>query len=147
MNERMAFSDAVKAQLAAAGLSQATIVSASPEGQSFGNTAVVFRLGGLLLRFVRDRGQAFLEIAVESAPTEFYQYDDVEIAMGWKSIDQVLGKREPEDLGVVLARLRANFTELKNACSGDRTEFTKTRFERAARERGKAFTDRLRGKK
>jgi hypothetical protein len=147
MNERMAFADAMKTQLAEAGLSQATAMSASPEGQSFGNTAVVFRLGGMLLRFVRDRGQAFFEMGVESATAEFYQYDDVEIAMGWKTIDEVLGKREPEDLGVVLLRLRAHLADLNDACSGDRAELTRARFERAARDRGKAFTDRLRRKK
>lgn len=147
MNERMAFTDAMKTQLADAGLSQATVVSASPEDQPLGNSAVIFRLHGMLLRFVRDRGQAFLELAVESAPTEFHQYDDVEIAMGWKTIDGVLGKREPENIGVVLSRLSGQLAELKDACSGARAELTRARFERAARERGMAFTDRLRGKK
>jgi hypothetical protein len=146
-NQEVAFPDAVKLQLTGAGLGQATLLNTSPEGQPFGDAAIVFGIDGLLLRVVRERGQAFLEVAAASAPTEFQQYDDVEIAMGWKSIDQVLGKREPEDLGAVFARVHARLGELRDAFSGNRAELTRARVERAARERGKAFTDRLRGKK
>ena len=146
-NQEVAFSDGVKAQLANAGLSQAALVSASPGGQPFGDAAVMFRVDGMLLRIVRERGQVFLEVAAVAASNEFHQYDDVEIAMGWKTIDQVLAKREPEDLGTVLTRLHARLAELNDAFSGNRTELTKARVERAARDRGKAFTDRLRGKK
>lgn len=141
------FTDSIAKRLAGAGLTGATLVSSSPMAQTFGNTEAVFRLGRLLLRFVQDRGQAFLDVASEAAPTDFHQYDDVEIAMGWKTIDEVLAKREPEDLVAVLARLRANLDALSDAFSGDRERLTRGLVERAARERGREFTDRLRGKK
>ena len=35
--------------------------------QNFGNGEVVFRLGPLLLRFIRDRGQDFLDVASAQA--------------------------------------------------------------------------------
>jgi len=72
---------------------------------------------------------------------------NVEIAMGWKSIEQVLAKREPEDLESVLRRVHERLRELREAFSGNRAELTKARIQRAATERGKAFSDRLRGKK
>jgi len=146
-NQQMAFVDAVRSQLTSAGLGQPTLVSASPEGPPFGYVEVVFDIDGLLLRVARERGQAFLEAAAVTAPSAFHQYDDVEIAMGWKSIDQVLAKREPEDLAAVLARVHARLGELREAFSSNRAELTMARIERAARERGKLFTDRLRGKK
>jgi hypothetical protein len=141
------FADNIASRLADVGLAGATLVSSSPSAQSFGDGEAVFRLDGLLLRFVRDRRQAFVDIASSAAPTEFHQYDDIEIAMGWKTIDQVLAKRVPEDLGLVLERLRTNLDVLGNAFSSDRERFTRARVERAARERGRAFADRLRGKK
>ena len=66
--------------------------------------------------------------------------------MGWKTIDEVLAKQWPEELGPVFVRLHARIAELTDACSGNRAALTRGRFERAARERGKAFTDRLRAK-
>lgn len=141
------FTDRIAKQLADAGVKGANLVISSPVGQSFGDTEAVFRLGGLLLRFVRDRGQTFLDIASDTAPAKFHQYDDVEIAMGWRTIDEVLAKHEPEDLGVLLARLRVNLDVLSDAFSSDRERLTRGLVERAARERGSEFTARLRGRK
>ena len=67
--------------------------------------------------------------------------------MGWKTIDQVLAKREPEELTSVLKRVRANLATLENAFSGDQERLTRARVERAARERGQEFESRLRPKK
>lgn len=143
----MKFFESVKAQLADVGLGRATLQRASSEDQAFGNASVVFRLDELLIRIVRDRGQVFLELAAASAPTEFYQYGDVEIAFGWKTVDQVLAKGEPDGLGAVLIRLSERLAELGGSFSGDRLELTRVRVELAARERGKSFTDRLRRRK
>lgn len=121
-------SDAVKAQLAKAALSQPAVVCVSPTGQPFGDTAVILRVDGTVLRILRERGQAFLELAAVAAPTEFHQYDDVEIAMGWKTTDQVLAKREREDIGTVLTRL----VELRDVLSGNGGELAKARIKRAA---------------
>jgi hypothetical protein len=87
------FTDSVKAQLLDAGLTDATLViSSAPEGQPFGDADAVFRVDRLLLRFVRDRGQAFLDIASNAAPTQFHQYDDFEIAMGLEDNRASLGQ-------------------------------------------------------
>jgi hypothetical protein len=69
-----------------------------PDVKHFGDAEAVFRVGTLLLRLVRDRGQEFMDLATIAAPDKFYQFDDVEIAMGWKTIDEVLAKRELEPL-------------------------------------------------
>src|SRR5262245_27207216 len=100
------FADNITSQLIAAGLSRATLVSSSSDGSSFGDTEVIFKLDALLLRFVRDRGQIFLDIASSAAPAEFHQYCDVEVAMGWRTIDQILARREPEAIGAVLTALQ-----------------------------------------
>lgn len=142
-----AFVDSVKDQLNAAGLKDAEVISFSPESAAFGNSEAVFRLGPVLLRFICDRGQEFLDLASSIEPTVFHQFDDVDIAMGWKSIEDVLAKREPEDMSAVLTRVEKNLGALSEAFSGERERLTRARVERAAKERGKAFTSRLRGNK
>ena len=141
------FVDKIKGQLLAAGLNDAEELDCTPEARTFGDASAVFRLGSLLLRVTRERGQEFLDIAASVEPKVFHQFDDVDIAMGWKSVDEVLAKREPENIAAVLARVSANRSALGEAFSGDREHLTRARVERATRDRGQAFTDRLRGKK
>jgi hypothetical protein len=146
MVQATSMSDSVLARLREAGIDAAALVRASPESASFADTEAVFRVAGLLLRFVRDRGQEFLHLAANAAPGPFHQFDDVEIAMGWKTIDQALAKREPANLSEVLARLSRHLEELDEAFSPERERFTRARVERAARDRGHAFMSRLREK-
>jgi hypothetical protein len=131
--------------LANAGLPDAEEVKYAPAA-AFDNAEAIYRLGPLLLRFVRDRGQIFLDLGSVNVPSEFWQFDDVEIAMGWKSIDEVLSKREPERLDSLLERVRVRSSLLGGAFSGEQAPFTRARLQRAARERGEAFVERLRAR-
>ncbi|MCI0664554.1 MAG: hypothetical protein L0220_26130 [Acidobacteria bacterium] len=128
----------------AIGIEGAELVSETFDPKNFGNGEVVFRLGPLLLRFIRDRGQDFLDVASTIAPDRFHQFDDVEIAMGWKSVEEVLAKSEPEPLADVLVRMRNHLSELQAAMSGNQELFTRARIERAAEQRGAEFVKRLR---
>jgi len=139
--------DSVLVRLTEAGIMAPELVHASYRSESFGDAEAVFRVGRLLLRFVRDRDQEFMDIGASTRPEQFHQFDDLEIAMGWKTIDDVLAKREPEDLSQVLARVSQHLKQLDEAFSGERERFTRARVERAARDRGEAFMNRLRGKK
>lgn len=138
--------DIVHSRLSEAELGDAELVSATPTSAAFGDTAAVFRIGTLLLRFTFERGQEFVDLASQLQPETFHQLDDVDIATGWRSVDEVLAKREPEPISAVLQHVKANFAVLCDAFSGDRERLTRVRVERAARERGQAFTARLRGK-
>jgi hypothetical protein len=140
-------SHSVLARLREAGIEAAELVRASPDGASFGDAEAVFRVARLLLRFVRERGQEFMDLGANASPEQFHQFDDVEIAMCWKTIDQVLAKREPENLSQVLARVSRHLKELDEAFSPERERFTRARVERAARDRGGAFVSRLQEKK
>src|SRR5262249_18953137 len=131
------------AQLRKIGISEPELVRASPQTENFGDGEVVFRVGKLLMCFVRDRGQEFLDLGASVAPDKFYQFGDVEIAMGWKSMDQVLEKPDPERLDQILGEVSRHLKELDDAFSEERERFTRARVERAAQERGQAFTQRL----
>jgi hypothetical protein len=140
------FVEEIQEALAEAGLSDAQLVSATRETAAFGDSVAVFRVGPLLLRFTRERGQAFIDLTSAANPTTFHQFDDVDVAMGWRLTDDVLAKREPEPIHSVLRRVSANLGALGDAFSGDQERLTRARVEKAARERGQAFTARLRGK-
>ena len=128
----------------AVGFKNVELIRDRYDAQHFGNAEAIFRVGRVLLRFRRDRGQGFVDLASTASPERFHQFDDVDIAMGWKSVEQVLTKREPEDLTSVLKRLFQNFQHLEDAFSGEQERFTRARVEKAAKERGDAFVARLR---
>jgi hypothetical protein len=127
-----------------AGFNQVELVKEKYDAQQFGDAEATFRVGSLLLRFQRDRGQDFLDLGSVSSPEKFFLFDDLDIAMGWKSIEEVLAKSEPESLASVLGRISQNFAQLEEAFSDEREPSTRARVERAARSRGEAFVARLR---
>ena len=106
-----------------------------------------FRWGPLILHFVKDRGQELVDIAMTGAPDRFFLIDDLDVAMNWRSVDEVLAKRQPEKLDAIFARLADHASELNDAFSGAREPSTRAKLQRAERERGEAFMARLRGKR
>jgi hypothetical protein len=139
------FAETVADRLRATGLVDAELLS-STESDSFGDADVVFRLRPLLLRFVRDRGQEFLDVASTATPDQFFQFGDVKIAMGWTTIEQLLAQTEPAPLEAMLDRLVCHLGELSEAFSDDRERVMRGRLERVAHDRGQAFVDRLLGR-
>jgi hypothetical protein len=137
------FARSVAERLKAAGLVGAEMVSSTPTSSSFGDAEAMFRLGPLILRFVRDRGQDLLDVATATAPDQFFLLDDLEVAMGWRTIGEVLAKQDPESLDAILARLGERASELTDALSVVRERATRARIECAARERGEAVIARL----
>lgn len=112
--------------------------------EGFENAEATFRVGSLLVRFQRERGQDFVDVGSIGFPEKLHQFDDVDIAMGWKSIEEVLAKSEPEALENILERLFVNFTQLERALSGEQERFTRARIENAAKKRGETFVKSLR---
>jgi hypothetical protein len=129
-------------------LSDAGFGSARPEREldhedQFGNAEAVFSIGSLRLRFLRDRGQEFLELGSSAEPGRFFLVDDVEVAMGWKALEEGLSKHHPDDLRDVLARIGAKRKELEQAFSLRNWPTSARRFESAAKMRGELFLRHL----
>ena len=127
-----------------AGITGARLVSPGSASDAFGDAMATFRLDPLLMRAVRDRGEEFLDIGCTVDPGTFFQYDDVEIAMGWQSIEVVLARQTPEPLGAVLERVAQRLRELQEAFSPGHFEATRSRLRQAEKQRGDAFAARLR---
>lgn len=113
--------------------------------EDIGDAYITGKLGPLLVRFVRDRGQDWLEVGpMEAEPPTFYSFQDVQIAFGWKTVEQVLDMQDVEPLGNVLKLLASHWSEITRVLSGDASSPGWRRVEKAAEARGEAFVRRLR---
>jgi hypothetical protein len=95
------------------------------------------------LRFVRQKGQDFVDVSPASVPGQYHQLGDVELAMGWKTVDPVWSRPEPEPLTSIVERLRAHYLEFADAFSSARASETLAKASFASRRRGAAFVDHL----
>jgi len=130
---------AMQSAIRRAGIPEARIIRWEPESEPFGDTSVVFHLGPILLRVTRDRGQEFVDVASRNAPTTFYQFDDLAIAMGWSTPEHVLSRQDPEALDLVLHRLGGQWPIIVDAFSDERERSTTRQLEDAAGERGRVL--------
>lgn len=134
----------VQQLLDAAGLPISGIIHESIHPEHFGDSEVAFEVGPMHLRFIRERGQDFVEVSPACAPNNFHQYGDVELAMGWKNVDQVWSRSEPETLTSIIERLRAHWPEVAHAFSREKANETLLKLDFASRRRGGAFVNHLR---
>lgn len=137
------FSDTAAAALRSAGFSNVSLLRTSPESAAFGDSEVVFNIDGFVLRFTRDRGEEFVDLASARTPADFHQVYDVEQALGWMPVDASPARLGPAPLTEVLSRLREHFNELKEAFSADRDSKTQARIRQVTREREQAFLRKL----
>jgi hypothetical protein len=110
-----------------------------------GDGHIIGQVGPLLLRFVRDRGQDWLEVGpTDAKSTQFYSFQDVQIAIGWKTVSQVLDMRDVEPLGDVLQLVVSRWSEITRMLAGGASSLGWKRVTEAADTRGEAFAARLR---
>jgi hypothetical protein len=103
--------------------------------ESFGNSDVTLQSPQLLVRFVRDRGQVWAEVAPVTEPTSWWPLGDV-----LKAIQGQLPEA-PFDLTSAVRLLRDNFRELADAL-GPRLTGTHRDIERLREARLKEMTER-----
>jgi hypothetical protein len=133
------------ARFRSAGIEHPKLLKADYDPASFGNGQASFEIGSLILRYVRDRGQEFIDLGSIQNPAKLFCFYDVEIAFGWRTIEQVIAISEPEPIETVLASFGRHREELERAFSGGHLA-TIARVEAAAAARGSAFKGRLESK-
>ena len=137
------FIGSVQRRMLEAGLPDAELVASQGDASHFGDALAIYRIGPLLLRVTRERSLEFIDIGAADEPDLLYQLDDIEVAFGWVSMDDVLLKQYPEDLEVVLARVSRRLSGLQRALSGDRASPTRARIAKAESRRGVALASRF----
>jgi hypothetical protein len=130
--------DRARHSLQAAGLDQFKLLATSSV-----ESEVVFVDNGVALRFVSDRGEDFIDIAPSVSLPRFFMMDDLDIAMGWRSVGEVVMKRKPEPLNLVLARIAVNWRVIRDKFAPPDLDSTLEKLRHAELSRAQAMHDRL----
>lgn len=138
------FAQSIHSRLCAGGLAQASIVSArSDDAQRFGDSEAIFGLDSLQLRFIRDRGQEFLDIASSETPHDFHQFDDVALDQGWTTLAKLVATSTPDPMDHVLRLVRDHLNELREMFGREAYESTNSRLRMVADKRAQTFRERI----
>ncbi len=124
--------DQISARLTATGIPAQLIEEAYDPSQPHHGT-LIFQADCLTLRFTRDHGQDFLDIATALAPREFYWFGDIEVAMGWGSLERILSRAAAPPIDEVINRLGQHVAELRKAFFKNIDHFTHARIARTMR--------------
>lgn len=107
------FVEYVLGELRTAGLEASAILSVRADTRPEGDAIVVVKVGGFRLKVTRDRAQIWVDVAVDRESPTFYQFGDLETALGWRT------SKDPEipipGLSTVLLRLASRWLDLEEA--------------------------------
>ena len=131
------------ARLRSTGFSDPEILSATYNPEFFGNAEAEFRIGPVRLRIERERFQELLSVAFDPEPEEFYPFEDIEVAWGWATSDEVSARQEPVALNLVLGRLRQECDKLIDGMTGVSGRLARARIERVGRKRRQVMLEKL----
>lgn len=126
-----------------AGLVPDECLSATYDARSFGNAAVVFRVGCMRLKVVKDRGEEFIDVAGSSEGDRFHSIIDVGVALGWLSTHELLSQGTVEPLPHALQRVAEHWSELSIAMAPERLPTTEAAVRQAMEERARLMRTKL----
>jgi hypothetical protein len=132
--------DEAKSALEEAGFGQPPLAESRADDR---RETASFAVDPIVLRFLRERGEDFLDVAIASYPSRFWQFDDVAIALGLRTVDQVIARTQPEALVEPLRVAKANWTVIEAAFRPQRLEATLVNIERATASRAFAFQAKM----
>ncbi len=91
---------------------------------NFGNAYSIWRYGNLNLRFVKDRGQLFLDVGSKYDEI-YYTFDVLSVFMGWKTIEQLKSTNIYLDLVLQIKLIKKDNLTLQNFFSKENYKTTK----------------------
>jgi hypothetical protein len=110
----------------------------------FGDGEASFAWGILILHFVRDRGQEFVDLSPAHDPERRFRLDDVAVALGWRRTSEVVARTEPVPLEEELGDIASRQSEVESAFAPRNLREASIAIERAVAQREQAFLDKLR---
>ncbi|MGM0562952.1 MAG: hypothetical protein ACQES2_01355 [Pseudomonadota bacterium] len=121
------------------GLSDAKNISESKNLENFGNIESLWELGNLRLRFIKERGQVFLDLGSRFDEGKFFIFDDVALLMKWQSLDQIIEAFEPLDLVSSLGFIKRDYEDLTDLMSKKKYTSTSASIEEISRKKAQAI--------
>lgn len=123
------FSILIREKLLQAGFLEALEIDRDVDPSCFGNEVTIWKVGDLLLKFIKDRDQIFVDIGGISDKSHFYIYDDIAIMMEWQKLDEILRATEPLDLLSALTFIKRDIIKLEKLLSKERLKSTQKRLD------------------
>lgn len=111
-------------QLLNAGLSAEEKISLPSDPKSFGNAQSIWRIDNICLRFLKDRGQFFLDLSSVYDESNYFVFDDVALLLGWQDIDQIMNVTEPLKISYALSLIKSDLIKLNKIFSKNQLELT-----------------------
>lgn len=126
------------------GLAVGDPIDAAYDEQVFGNGFAVFKLDPIIVHITRDRGRYELSLGpAKGLRRRLYTLNTVEIAMGWKSVEEALDEKDLFSLSEAIGRLKDRFEDLASAFSLPRRRRTVEGLRRAEKARAHALMRRF----
>ena len=122
-------------QMQDAGVENAELLAASSFPENFGNAVASFKIGRMIVRIVRDRDQDLVDVAFTPQFEKFYPIEDIEAAMGWADLDEIISRVQSEKISSIFTRLGDRLAQLSEKMDGAREYFIRGKFEKAAKRR------------
>lgn len=118
------FEIAIRKCLLKAGLSAAAEVYTSSPSPSFGDCESVWELGNLRLRFVKDRGQLFVDVGSKFDESLNFVFDDISLFMKWEEPGGIINAESPVGLEHALKLIKQDLDKLENLFSKSKLQTT-----------------------
>jgi hypothetical protein len=129
--------------LANVGIREASLLSERYGPDHFGDGEARFRWGSIVVRLVRERGEDFVELESIYSPDQSFRWEDVSIAFGWCTVDEVVARGYPVPTSDVLAEIVRREPALHTALDAEHFGSTREAVASAAAKRENAFLGKL----
>jgi hypothetical protein len=137
------FTEETVAKLSNQGFERFEVLKEYIDPLSFGNGRTVVKYDNLILTFIREKGDIFLEIGGLSPDRESFYFDDIRVNRGWDSVDRTLNRDSPKSIDDILVELKNNIEEIQIAFSEEYILQTESSLRITRKNREKEFLNRL----
>ena len=126
------------------GLAARYPIDAGYDDHAFGNGFAVFNLDAINVRITKDRGRYEVHLGpARGLRRKLHTLNTVEIAMGWRSVEEALEENDLFSLSEAVGRLRNRYDELASAFSLPQRRRTLRVLRRAEKVRAEALMKRF----
>ena len=135
MNNKFLIS--IKESLLKAGLSSASEISNSSQPSGFGDTDSIWELGNLRIKFIKDRGQVFVDLGSKFNESHYFIFDDVSLLLKWQELDEIINADAPLDLATSLSLIKKDLNKLDTLFSKNELQKTTNEIDLIAKKKAR----------
>jgi hypothetical protein len=132
------FQIAIRESLLKTGLSAASEVPLSAELLRFCDSISIWELGNLRIKFIKDRGQEFVDVGSKFDASHFFIFGDISLLMKWQSLEEIIHADAPLDLESSLSLIKRDLDKLEVLFSKSMLQETSNKISLISEEKTRA---------